>query len=301
MKKLYTLFVLILFVSALQSQELPNSGFETWENFGTYDEPESWHTPNPFTSLIGAVTVTKSEESAAGQYSAKLENVLIELGPLKYNVPGLVTYADFVVDFASGDFNFSGGLYMPFKVYSINGKYKYSPAENDTATVIIYSFSHPEEEEMDTIGTGFGFLGGASDWTDFNVPMIPLNDRLPDTFNVLITSSNSIDTDSIPVGSVLLIDDLSIETNVGIFSLPDRKIDVSVFPNPATDRLTFETAENSNNRNLRIFDINGREVKNISFNTQKLTVEINDLSEGHYSYLVQEKQDLIGTGSFIKK
>lgn len=301
MKKIYLLFLISLFIYTSQAQELTNPGFESWENFGTYEEPVSWRTPNPFTSLIGAITVSKSEDAAAGMYSAKLESILIEFGPLKYNVPGLVTYADFDVDFASGDFTFGGGLYMPFPVQSLSGKYKYMPVDDDTASVIIYSFAHPEGEPMDTIGIGYGFIGSAADWTDFMVPMLPLNNSTPDTFNVLLMSTNTFNIDSVTPGSVLYVDELSIETSVGIFNLTGKKIEMSVFPNPTTDYITFESAENGTNRVLRIFDLNGREVKTVQFDNRKITVNVNSLSQGHYSYVLQEDNDLLSTGSFIKK
>jgi hypothetical protein len=298
MKKTYPLIILFFIALTIQAQELPNSGFESWENVGTYEEPTSWHTPNPFTSLIGAVTVTKSEDAFGGDYSAMLESINITIGSFSYDVPGLVTYADFNVDISTGAYTFKGGLFMPHQVLNFSGKYKYTGAEGDSASVIIYSFAHPEGEEMDTIGIGFGILHDAIDWTDFSVSMVQLNDHTPDTFNVLILSSGS---EIIIPGSVLKVDDVTFETNVGVFSLPERNIEVSIFPNPATDRLTFETTENSAGRILRIFDITGREVKNIPFTNRKLSVDVSDLLGGHYSYIVQEKQELLGTGSFIKK
>lgn len=301
MKKFYLLILASLFVYTSQSQELANPGFESWENFGTYEEPVSWHTPNPFTSLIGAITVSKSEDAVAGMYSAKLESILIEFGPIKYNVPGLVTYADFTVDFASGDFTFGGGLYMPYQVQTLSGKYKYMPAENDTSSVIIYSYAHPEGEDRDTIGIGYGFFGAAAEWTDFTVPMFPLNDHTPDSFNVLLMSTNTFDIDSVIPGSILYVDELSIETTVGIFTLTGKKTEMSVFPNPTTDFITFESAEKGTNRILRIFDINGRELKNIEFNNLKVNIDVSSFSKGHYSYVLQEENELLNSGFFIKK
>jgi hypothetical protein len=301
MKKIYILIFISLFVYAIQAQELTNPGFESWENFGSYEEPVGWHTPNPFTSLIGAITVTKSDDAAAGMYSAKLESILIEFGPLKYNVPGLVTYADFDVDFVSGDFTFGGGLYMPFPVQSLSGKYKYMSVEDDTASVIIYSYAHPEGEPMDTIGIGYGFKGAAAEWTDFMVPMFPLNDHTPDTFNVLLMSTNTFNIDSVTPGSILYVDELSIETSVGIFNLTGRQTEISVYPNPTTNYITFESAENGTNRVLRIFDINGRELKNMEFNTLKVNVDVSSFTKGHYSYVLQEDNELLNSGSFIKK
>jgi hypothetical protein len=174
------------------------------------------------------------------------------------------------------------------------------PVEEDTASVIIYSFAHPEGEQMDTIGVGYGFLDAAADWTDFTVPMFPLNDHTPDTFNVLLMSTNTFIIDSVKPGSVFYIDELAIETSVGIFNLTGHHTEMSIFPNPTTDYLTFETGNQGSNRILRIFDLNGREVMTEQFDNQKITVNVSSLPQGHYSYVLQKKNDLLNSGSFIK-
>ncbi len=58
MKKIFTLFTFLFFLTLLNAQELPNPGFESWEDMGTYMEPESWTTPNQFSILAGVVTVS---------------------------------------------------------------------------------------------------------------------------------------------------------------------------------------------------------------------------------------------------
>lgn len=301
MKKIYLLISLLIFTSFIIAQDLPNAGLESWETIGTYQEPVEWNTPNPFTSLLGFVSVSKSDDAAEGQFSAKLESILIELGPLQYKVPGLITYANFNVDISSGDFSFGGGIYMPFNVFILSGKYKYSPAENDSATVVLYSYAHPDGGEMDTIGIGFGFLHAAAEWSDFTFPMNMLNDHTPDSFNVLLMSTGALELDNMPVGSVLYVDDLSIETSVGLFNLPDKKTSLSVYPNPAADFINFITPETSNHRVLRIFDITGKEVKNVEFSGLSIRLNLTGLPEGIYSYVLQQENTLLSNGSFIKK
>ena len=113
-------------------------------------------------------------------------------------------------------------------------------------------------------------------------------------------STNTFDINAIPTGSILMLDDLSIETTVGIFDLTGRETEMSVFQNPATNLITFEAEETGTNRMLRIFDINGREVKNVEFNGQKLQIDVSTLTGGHYSYVLQEENELLNSGSFIK-
>ena len=303
MKKIYITFILSIFMYAASAQEIPNSSFEVWESFDTYEEPESWSTPNEFATLVPGTPppVTKSEDAADGMYSAKLENILIEFGPMKFYVPGLLTLADFEVDFLTGDFSFGGGIYMPYDIQYLAGKYKFMAAGNDTASAVIYSYNHPEGEEADTTGIGHMLFLSAGDWTDFTIPMMLLNDNQPDTFNVFILSSMAMGTDSIPVGSALYVDMLSIQTTVGLFNLTDKRVDMKAFPNPTTDRITFKTDETGVDRSLRIFDMNGRELRNEEFNGQSISIGVSDLPKGQYTYVLQEDKDLLNSGSFIKK
>lgn len=301
MKKIYPLIILLFFVSAVQAQELPNSGFETWENVGTYEQPTPWNTPNPFTSIAGVVTVTKSTDAYAGEYSARLESILLSFGTFQFNVPGLVTYADFDVDFISQDAEISGGLYMPETVQNFSGKYKFTGAEGDSASVLIYSFAHPEGEDIDTIGLGATFLHDAEDWTEFSVPMYLLNDHTPDTFNVIIISSGSFNLEQVKPGSVLMLDELAIETGVGIFNLPEKTTEVSVFPNPTSNFLTFETAATNPDRQVTVYDVNGRKVKEFEYTQKSLTVDMSELPVGNYSYLMKANNELLNSGSFIKQ
>jgi hypothetical protein len=302
MKNVFTLITLILTTCSLMGQ-LTNPGFEEWEEktvlLTTFEDPVSWNTPNEFTALGSVVVTKKSEDAPEGSFCAEMETK--QIPPTSFKAPGLVTYADFTVDFETQDFNFSGGLFLKAKVYSLSGKYKFTGAQGDSATALIYSFKHPEGSDLDTIGLGFQYLKDASEWTDFTINMLALNDNTPDTFNILLMSSGTFDPAAIPEGSKLYVDDLSIETNVGIFDLADRKVQVSTFPNPATDMITFKTAEPNDERQLIIVDKMGRKVREIDFHNSTMTISISNLPTGNYSFITSESGRLVGSGSFLVK
>ena len=64
MKKITSLFVLLLVALVGISQTLPNYSFEDWVSnpFPAYEEPAPWNTPNPLTSIAQVVTVEKPPE-----------------------------------------------------------------------------------------------------------------------------------------------------------------------------------------------------------------------------------------------
>ena len=82
MKNAIILFSFLILSGSAFAQSIPNSSFETWETipFPTYEEPPPWNTPNPYTSLIGMTTVTKSDIAWNGNYSARMETIEFQFG-----------------------------------------------------------------------------------------------------------------------------------------------------------------------------------------------------------------------------
>lgn len=294
MKKLFTFFSLLLFVLFAAAQTIPNPGMENWVPIGTYENPVSWSTPNPFTSLAGVVTVTKSEDAHSGTYSAQLETMQV-LGP---NVsPGLITVGNFAVDFLTGEPTFSGGIEMPDMVKNFSGWYKYSGVDSDSAYIFMMSFRHPEGEEIDTVGVGMTYLKDAADWTSFSIDMYQISENPADSFNVIIMSSPSA---SLHVGSMLHVDDLAIETVTGIINLTKQTTEVKVYPNPVSDFVKFEVENAQKNLEVSIFDNNGRRVEQLTFSGNSIEVNLGSYPAGMYTYKLTGENNLFGSGSFIK-
>ncbi|HEY9113652.1 MAG TPA: T9SS type A sorting domain-containing protein [Bacteroidales bacterium] len=294
MKKTLTLTLLLLTVLISSAQILPNPSFEVWEPFSGYEDPQSWNTPNQYTSLIGVTVVSKSTDAYSGDYSAMLETKNV----LTFKAPGLLTLADFTVNITAGTYTFSGGIPLTDKVNKMTGMFKYSGANGDSASVMIISFRHPEGQEIDTVGIGYGFLHDASDWSSFTVNMYPMSDAQPDTFNVIIMSSGSFDLN---VGSVLYVDDLSLETVTGIINLSKETTNVKVYPNPVSDFVKFELENDGENLELSVFDNAGRQVERLTFSGKSTEINLGNFPAGVYSYRITDASKLIGSGSFVKK
>ncbi len=296
MKNIFTLIVLFSIVLSGTAQTLPNNDFETWENLGLFEEPESWNTPNPFTSLAGGVGVTKSGDSYSGSFAARLETIDLLGG--SFQAPGLLTLSEFTVDIGSGDFSFSGGYFLQENVSKLTGMYKYAGVDGDSASIIIYNFKHPEGEEMDTIGIGITFLHDAEDWTSFEVIMENNNNHLPDTFNVMILSSGS---SALNIGSVLFVDSVAIETNTGIIDLWNPQKPLHVYPNPAIETVTFEANDAATDRELIVYDLNGRIVNKTEFNSKTIQIDIKAFKTAVFSYSVIQDGRRVYSGTFLKK
>jgi len=278
------------------AQTLPNAEFELWVDYGLFEEPELWNTPNPFTTIVSqnAITVSKSLDAYSGDYSAKLET--IELFGGDFQVPGVITLADINVDFISATYSISGGMALKENVSRLSGMYKYQGVEGDSATVLIYNFKRNNGGEIDTIGFGVGYLHDTTSWSSFTVNMENLNYHLPDTFNVIILSSAT----DLHSGSTLYIDSLTIETNTGIIKLGYDHISVNVYPNPSSDFVQFETKTIENERIIRVYNIAGKLISNIDFSNRRTKISVKEFPAGIYTYHVMQQNKLVNRGSFIK-
>lgn len=105
---------------------------------------------------------------------------------------------------------------------------------------------------------------------------------------------------SIP-GNIVLIKLDSIGDYVLSTKLLDdeESLHISVYPNPASEALTFKLGENDKGiQEIRIFNINGQKIKVLrSQITNEVQVDINDLSNGMYFYEVTS----IGKERFLGK
>lgn len=302
MKKYFLLILLLPFYFQLTSQTLPNNSFESWKTntFPNYEEPEPWNTPNPYTSLAGQICVSSSDDAVEGNFSARMETVEISVGPNTFQSPGLVTYADFNVNVTSGEYTFSGGVLLQQRVSKLKGKYKYTGVEGDSASALIYCFKHPEGSEIDTIGVGLVFLHDAAEWTDFSVDMLYFSTALPDTFNVLLMSTGTFEIGYMPPGSVLYVDDLSLDISYD-FTPENNLPEAHLYPVPAGDHLTFDLGNDQVTRILTIYDVNGQLVTQTSLNGSNPVFYSGNLTEGIYLYRIKENKILKYAGSFIKQ
>ena len=87
--------------------------------------------------------------------------------------------------------------------------------------------------------------------------------------------------------------------NVGINETAGTNSAVDVYPNPFNDLLTFEFKGTSTpNSILSVFDVLGQRVFTNTYNTNKITIERNNLKNGVYFYRLQTNAGVV-TGKLI--
>ncbi len=82
---------------------------------------------------------------------------------------------------------------------------------------------------------------------------------------------------------------------------PSNQSLVELLPNPASNTInfTFNLPDNFNSYELVIFDNRGKEIKREKLNSQKYTLDVNNLSSGSYNYSLVTKSKAYQAGKFI--
>lgn len=74
---------------------------------------------------------------------------------------------------------------------------------------------------------------------------------------------------------------------------------VKVYPNPATDFMTFQFGENQNGRTVIITDQLGREIWRKETSETSIQLPASEFSAGMYFYSIEEREEIIATGKLI--
>jgi hypothetical protein len=217
MKQIFLLigFCSYFFIGDLKAQTpVPNGDFENWINYGSYENPQYWDTPNQaieFALPLGTQVVTKSTDHESGNYSAKLESQQLTFPSIV--VPGVVTLGTLTIDILNQTFSVNGGVPISDKPTHLKGFYKFQPKGGDSCAIGI-GLTKWKNGTRDSVGIGaFSTHDTINVWTPFYAWINYVLDEQPDTFNILaISSADSTGT----AGTVLFVDNISLDYSVGI-------------------------------------------------------------------------------------
>ena len=87
---------------------------------------------------------------------------------------------------------------------------------------------------------------------------------------------------------------------IGVEELPVQNFELQVYPNPFSEIITFKTDE-SEFYELRIFDVIGKQMKNIVFEGSEYIFKNEELNNGIYFYEIVNKKGERARGKFIRE
>ncbi|MCF8234093.1 MAG: PCMD domain-containing protein [Bacteroidales bacterium] len=300
MKKtvLFFFFTFLLMMgTAIAQQDIPNSGLNEWEQLAdtNHRDPVHWSTPNGYISFID-VTVERSGEAYEGPYCAELTSKRITVGQVFY-VPGVITLGTFEIDMGHMEGKITGGIPFTSRPNKLKGWYKNIPADLDSCMFLVLLTKWDEDEmKRDTIGSGVYYQADTiEEWTEFEVEIA--GEGTPDSMNVIISSSASL-MQPWP-DSKLFVDALSLEYPAGIEHDLMPEVNVSVYPNPASEYVYFTIPEKLHDGKLSIFNVKGELVHQMDYDNTREVLHVAEFAAGTYHFYLMERNRRVSSGSFM--
>lgn len=288
--KIFTILVIVLFIFAIRvNAQIPNNGFENWDNYGTYWDPQDFFTGNSYAS--GSFhPVTRSTDhfpSTVGEYSIRIENK-----------PSLFPNGDafgIVVQNLTNDLPDGPMPYFPIVGHptSLTGYFKYEPQDGDTMLIQIALYNNGS---IVSVGT-FTSTDTTSNWTPF-IADFPIYVSA-DSGTILLSAyhANGHPPQYVPQGnSVLYVDNLNFDELIN--AVPDytsKKTEFNLYPNPAADKFFLKTTQANNSEiKINIYNLVGCLIKSETLFLNQLYIDTSDLADGTYMVEVNS-EDCIET------
>lgn len=207
---------------------------------------------------------------------------------------------------------YKGGTPYTQKAMKLNGYYRYDTSYTqtnaDTAIVaVLLKKYNTTLQKVDTVGYGITYLTSYSPSDNSFAPFeVIINDLQPgiqpDSIVVYMQSSLNGFCAMSTAGECLYlsIDNLSLETPLGISDINGNKIVPKIFPNPATNEFSIEfTADEISS--VKIYSITGNLVHQLTQNdSQLLNISLNTFDKGMYLVEITDSEGNTYTDRLVK-
>lgn len=279
-----------LLISFKTAAQIPNAGFETWFNAGTYEEPVDWTSYNQYTQFASVAAVSKTTDAHSGTYAALAEtkSFFNSITSMQDTVPGIMVTGTDVLSSVNG---------FPYilRPDSLSAWYKYTPAGGDFGGIgIILSKWNNSSGARDYIASGeISIMATAATYTYGSVPLSYFMPDSPDTAFVYASASNG--SIAFP-GSALTVDDISLVTITAVDEVHANQVNlITAYPNPAREKIKFNS-RSALSFSVSVYDLTGRMISSFATD-EKLFIEV-DLTgyeAGLYLFTARKKDGSVSS------
>jgi hypothetical protein len=282
-KIIYSFIFLFIFstTSIAQVDSIINGGFENWHTT-PFNEPNNWYTLNTLTDVGAPETTVKVTDAHSGSSAVKLES---KASPFN-DIPGVIASGP-ILDGGNNP-NFQN-VKIPFKSKPFRFKffYKSMPVNGDSCAAIML-LTKWNGLKTDTVAwAGFYQTQTITVYTLADAQFNYLLPSTPDSASIIFTSSK--DAFHPKIGSVFIVDDVSVSyTNAGIQAVHQEN-NISVVPNPANDEITIHSEAPCQ---LTITDITGKEIIVLQINSNDEKLNTSFLQNGLYLFKLSSSQHI---------
>jgi hypothetical protein len=274
MKNIYILLCLMVVSHYPFAQTIPNGGFENWNNTQGFPEPDNWTTFNIFSLFSGAdYGVTQEAPGAVGSSYVRLT---VTEDPTGMPFPAFAFSGTFNALAGTGTLGFPVNGLPSF----LSGQYR-SYVNGDDFAVIGCFFTRWNAAlgVSDTLAlSGLEITQSAGNWTNFDIPIIPLLPGTPDSCTIALAAGGGAFPE---IGNYLDIDDLHFVG--GAASV--RESEVAVFqawPNPMNEVLLLDLTMMDNINAVTLYNMQGRLMEEWQLGATQTTLDVAHLPAGSY-------------------
>lgn len=282
----------ITFINSIQ--QFPNNDFENWTTISTSINPDSWSSFNNFISYGIPELSFKTTDANSGNFALRLISDTATIPP-PFGTNTLDTLAGYVF---LGDPNMdNSGIPFTYSPISMEAYVKGTIVGGEAYIMATLSKWNNSTQVRDQVA--FTMYYTTSSIADYSLITVPFNYSLsvePDTLDVRIMAGNVGPGSFIAPGNEFFVDDLSFTLPVDVKEMNKDKFNISIFPNPAFDKITVSSIEKA--IAIEIYNMLGEKVYTNNKLLQQTTNEIDLSSFQKGIYFVKVK---IGTTFHIEK
>jgi len=290
MKKIATFFTAVI-ISASAFAQIPNAGFESWNNTAGYNNPDGWDNLNAVTAGGSIYGCTQGSPGNPGSYFIKLFSQTYG----SKVVPGIAV---------SGTLDTTGGVYTPKAGFpftqrpaKLTGSWQYMAAGTDQGYIdVLLSKWNMSTHKRDTIAyVRQSLMDMKMSWASFSIDLGYRSTAHPDSAMIVLSAS---DLSNPAASSYLYVDDLAFSGSVpdAVATVSKNTFITSIYPNPAkgTAYISFNCSANSN-VTINVNDLNGRTVKQAvskaSSGNNAYSLNTTDIAKGMYFVTISDGAD----------
>jgi hypothetical protein len=303
-KQIFAISCMFWNMVSAQAQIVPNGGFEEWDTSETifpFPHPLMWkwaHAAIPNCPVIPSETMEPSPLSSSGCCSVKLTTHYCKIG--------FIHSGEFTPDLPRNwafDCNARPTL--------LNFQYMFQPEGGDSAFVRILLF------DFDSITPGLNFfervipVGSASSYiheaatsfTPYSLPIQYLTADTPAFMHIFFSVSREfvfVPYTPASVGTTFWLDDVHLSVPTDIREQAPQEI-LTIFPNPAGDRIWFAGSDLTGELYVMIFDAKGAQVMDRRIVGPNDGMDVRALPPGVYSMVVRSNDGRMLRTSWVKE
>jgi hypothetical protein len=266
--------VLFIFITNLCFSQIPNPGFETWTNMGTYENPASWGTMNNTTAPSTIFTATKASPGSPGSFYLKLTSKTI--GGNVANGIAVSGVLDTILKKPRSGFPFS------LRPQSLTGNWQHMIYGSSAGAVTAFLTKwNTSLMQRDTVAVAnYSLSGMVMSWAAFTINFNYQSGEFPDTCVIFLRASGPNPT----ANDYLWVDNLAFSGSVaGISASGAETAVIKIFPNPAVDEIEINCSSSVQKTDqLIITDMLGKMVFQSDANQKTLKIYTADFADGTY-------------------